>query len=94
MNETQERVYKFIKYLCSSCLLQDANNNKLDNLPVLLTRQAIADKLSLSSKTVERALEWLIANNYIYREEFNRSYIYNIKPIDITNHDFLCRIRC
>lgn len=93
MNKTQKRVYDFINYLCSSCLLHDDNNHKLDNLPVLLTRQAIANKLCLSNKTVERALEYLITNKYIYRIEFGNNYIYNTKPINI-NHDFLCRVRC
>lgn len=93
MNETQERIYNFIKWLCSSCKLSDPSGRQLDNLPVLLTRQAIANKLCLSEKTVQRNLDWLITNNYIYKIEFNHSYIYNIKPINV-NHDFLCRLRC
>lgn len=91
MNETQKRIYDYVKHLCSSCILYDQSGRQLDNIPVLLTRHVIADKLSLSDKTVQRNLDWLVSNNYIYKISFGSNYIYNIKPI--TNNDFLCRVK-
>lgn len=86
MNETQKRIYDFIYHLCTSCKFLTGT------MPVLLTRHDIAKKLCLSDKTVQRNLEWLIDNKYIYRVEYNRLYIYNVNPID-TTYDFICRIR-
>lgn len=93
MNETQQRVYDYIKHLCSSCILYDQSGRQVDNIPVSITRQSIADKLNISEKTVQRCLKHLLDNNYIYRYELGSSvYIYNIKPIN-TNKDFICRIK-
>lgn len=93
MEGTQERVYKYIKHLCESCKLSYPNGNNIDNIPVSITRQQIADKLNISEKTVQRCLKYLLDNNYIYRYELGSSvYIYNIKPIN-TNQDFICRVK-
>jgi|GEM_PF-6228051 len=92
MNETQQRIFNFINYLCNSCLLHDDNGNKLNNMPVLLTRHAIARKLCLSEKTVQRNLDWLVNNKHIYRISLSGVYIYNTKPITNVN-DVICRIR-
>ena len=92
MNQTQKRVYNFIKYLCSSCILHDQSGRQLDNMSVLLTRQAIANKLCLSERTVNRALDYLVANNYIYRISIGINYIYNINNISNINNTII-RVR-
>lgn len=92
MNETQTRIFNFINYLCNSCVLHDDNNNQLHNMPVLLTRHAIANKLCLSERTVQRNLDWLVANKYIYRLSLSGVYIYNTIPITSVNN-VICRIR-
>lgn len=92
MNETQQRIFNYVKWLCSSCCLMSSQGDILDNVPVLTTVKSIADKLGLSERTVQRNLEWLVNHNYIYRVEHNRSYIYSTQPINL-NNDFLCRVR-
>lgn len=93
MNETQQRIFNFINHLCNSCILMSPSGDVITNMPVLLTRQQIADKLSLSEKTVQRGLDFLLTNKYIYRLEIGaKLYIYNIIPVNNIN-DFICRVR-
>ena len=83
MNKTQKRVYDYIKYLCNACILvYPYTHDKFNNMCVLLSRQDIANKLCLSNKTIERALEYLINNKHIYRKEIGHNYIYSINPIN------------
>ena len=73
MNKTQKRVYDYIKYLCNACVLvYPDTHDKFNNMCVLLSRQDIANKLCLSNKTIERALEYLINNKFVKK---NKSYL-------------------
>jgi predicted HTH transcriptional regulator len=93
MNETQQRIFNYINHLTSSCVLMAPSGDVITNMPVLLTRQQIADKLCLSEKTIERHIDYLLENKYIYRVSIGVSnYIYNTIPIN-NNSDYICRIK-
>lgn len=92
MNETQQRIYNYISKLCNACILiHPKTGDKFNNMSVLLTRQDIANELNISEKTVQRNINWLVDNKYIYKLEYNHSYIYSIKPI--TDNYLFCMVK-
>ena len=84
----KDKVYTWIKYLCVH-----HNVPGLKNIPVMVSREYIANKFKLSIRQITRILTSLEEENKIYRHKlYNSVYIYSITPIDASN-DMIVRIR-
>ena len=82
------RIYNWIKYLCTSCNLQEVKD-----IPVMITVTHVTLKFGMSKRQAIRILDSLIEDKLIYKHKiYNKLNIYSISPIDMS-HDVLVRIR-
>ena len=91
-NKHTQSIYEYIYRLSNQCQLMTPQGDKVNNIPVLIDRQNIANKFNISIRTVIRSLNELVDNNHIYRYEYNRLYIYSINKLN-PNQDVLARIK-
>ena len=85
---SKDKVYTWIKYLCVH-----HNVPGIKNIPVMVSREYIANKFKLSIRQITRILTSLEKENKIYTHKlYNSVYIYSITPID-TSNDMIARIR-
>lgn len=93
---TKDKIYKWIKYLCTHHALKDyeVNNTKpFECIPIMLTRECVATKFGISIRQVERHLKSLEEEKLIYRNKvYNNLCIYSLTPIVLTS-DLFVRVR-
>lgn len=88
IKSTKDRVYEWIKFLCTNHKF-----NQIQDVPIMLTREYVANRYSISIRQVERILKNLEEEGKIYRYKiYNNITIYSLRPLDI-NHDLFVRIR-
>lgn len=85
---TKDRIYDWVYYMCTH-----HNIPQIKDIPVMFTREYLANRYNISNRQIERILLSLVEEKKLYRYKiYNNIYIYSITPKDITK-DVFVRVR-